>query len=516
VINGSRTSPDHRLVVTTPQGAVAGQREGEVLSFRGIRYAQAPVGFLRWRPPQPVPPWRGVFPAQAFPPIAPQAVDAERMARPGFAMSEDCLALNIWAPATGPSATGRAACPVLVFIHGGGMTSGHGAAWPTRGALLASRDVIVVTFNYRLGGLGTLFCPERLGAGSVNLALQDIVAALQWVRAGIAAFGGDPGNITAIGQSSGAVALSCVLAMELPQQPFDRAVLQSGGLARVLSPREARRTTQRFFAALGPVADAKLRSLGVPDILAAQAAVMRDVQLIPPSGDFHPTIDGAVLPGHPLSLARAGGTARVPLLIGTTDNEWGYFDAAIPEDAFTDAMVYERARALVGRASDAQAILAAYRLNMERRGEPVTNRALAAAMVSDFHFRAPAEQLARANAGHGNPTFHYEISWPLGAAVHGDCLPLLFGTHPAASEDTDAARMSRLVQDAWVAFARSGNPSTAALGSWPSYRTDDRATMILAPEPGAVRDHRRAEMALWDQRVVRKKKEPPRGTAALP
>ena len=186
----------------------AGTSCGDVLVFRGVPYAAAPTGERRWRPPQPAASWAGVRDATAFGPIAPQDISPERLAKRGLTMSEDCLTLNIWTPAADDNRR-----PVLVFLHGGGQTQGYGSAPLIDGSRLARRgDIVVVTMNFRLGALGALYAPDWHGADSTNLTLRDQRHALQWVREQIGAFGGDPGAVTVAGQSSGAIAISALLA----------------------------------------------------------------------------------------------------------------------------------------------------------------------------------------------------------------------------------------------------------------------------------------------------------------
>ena len=268
--------------------------------FRGVPYAAPPVGDLRWRSTRPAPPWSGVRDATAFGPIPPQAISAERLAKRGLTMSEDCLSLNVWTPAVD-----GARRPVVVFIHGGGVVAGFGSAPLFDGGCLASRgDLVVVTINFRLGALGSLFAPERLGDDgdpTTNLAFRDQLMALRWVRDEIGAFGGDPGDVTVMGQSSGAVAIACMLAGEAASGLFDRAILQSGGLERVRSTEAAGDVARQFFAALGD--DDRFDRLrpSVDEILDAQAQI--PTGFVPPEGPFHHAVDGELIPEHPLVAA---------------------------------------------------------------------------------------------------------------------------------------------------------------------------------------------------------------------
>ena len=467
-------------VAHTAYGALRGDATGDVVVFRGVPYAAPPTGERRWRPAQPVTSWTGVREATAFGAIAPQDISPERLAKRGLTMSEDCLTLNIWTPAADGNRR-----PVLVFLHGGGQTQGHGSAPLLDGSRLARRgDIVVVTMNFRLGALGALYAPDWHGADSTNLTLRDQRHALQWVRAQIGAFGGDPSAVTVAGQSSGAIAISALLAggCEL----FDRAILQSGGLERV-------RSTAAASAVAEQVMSAVTREPSVAEIIAAQSAI--DTGFVPPKGPFHPCIDGDVIAEHPLVLARTRDMPAIPVLAGTTRDEWRIFDAALDEGVFTEKYVRDRAQALAGDGHDADAVVATYGADHQ------TLRDIASAMVTDYHFTAPTEQFVRAHAERGNTVFRYELQWTspraeLGAC-HDSCLPLLFGNLDAApalaGDDAEARHMSDAVQNLWLEFVRGGEP-------WEPYDGVGGSTMLLGPETRVVREHRAKQLAIWENR----------------
>ena len=468
-------------LATTALGALRGDTSGDVVAFRGVPYAAPPTGEQRWRPTQPVASWSGVRDATTFGPIAPQDLSPQRLAKRGLTMSEDCLTLNIWTPAADDARR-----PVLVFLHGGGQTQGHGSAALFDGTRLAVRgDVVVVTVNFRLGALGCLYAPELHGDGSTNLTLRDQVCALRWVREHIGAFGGDPGAVTAAGQSSGAIAIAALLAGGCDL--FDRAILQSGGLERVRSTAAASAVAEHFLAAVK-----RSDELSVDTILAAQRGI--DPGFVPPQGPFHPCIDGDVIPEHPLVVARTRAMPAIPILAGTTRDEWRIFDAALDEDVVTERYVRDRARALAGDDRTADA-LEAYRVGHD----PL--RDVASALVTDYHFTAPTEQFVRAHAARGNAVFRYELQWlsprPGLRACHDSCLPLVFGNldaAPALAGDDDAARrMSDGVQQLWLDFIRGGDP-------WERYEGVTGATMLLGPCSAIAYGHRVEQLAIWDGR----------------
>lgn len=466
-------------VAHTSYGALRGDSTADVVVFRGVPYAAPPTGERRWCPPQPVPSWTGVREATAFGPISPQDISPQRLAKRGLTMSEDCLTLNIWTPAADDSRR-----PVLVFLHGGGQAQGHGSAPLLDGARLARRgDIVVVTLNFRLGVLGSLYAPDWHGVGSTNLALRDQRQALQWVREQIGAFGGDPGSVTVAGQSSGAIAISAMLAGGCDL--FDRAILQSGGLERVRSTAAAAAVAEQLGALRGGNEPA------VEEILAAQCGI--DSGFVPPQGPFHPCIDGDVIAEHPLVAARTRDMPPIPILAGTTRDEWRIFDAVLDDSVFTEQYVRDRAHALAGDGHDAAAVMATYR-SYHR-----TLRDAASAMVTDYHFTAPTEQFVRAHAERGNAVFRYELQWlsPRAGfgACHDSCLALVFGNldaAPALAGNDEAARhMSDAVQQLWLEFVRGGEP-------WERYDGTGGPTMLLGPEAGVARGHRADQLAIWE------------------
>ncbi len=493
------------VVARTSLGALRGEQAGPLQVFRGVPYAAPPIGELRWRSTQPAASWSGVRDATRFGPIAPQAISAERLAKRGLAMSEDCLSLNVWTPGI---EGGRR--PVVVFIHGGGVVAGSGSAALFDGGCLASRgDLVVVTINFRLGALGSLHAPERLGVDgdpATNLAVRDQLMALRWVRAEIGAFGGDPGNVTVMGQSSGAVAIACMLAGDAARGLFDRAILQSGGLERVRSAEAAADVARQFFAAVGGDRAFDRLRLTVEEILEAQAQI--PTGFVPPVGPFHHAVDGELIPEHPLVTAARRPLLPVPILAGTTADEWRAFDVVLEDDEVTEGLLRERVRVLAGADADVDTILDLYRAEQSGDTPIAHRRAVASALVTDFHMGAPTEQLVRAHAAHGHRVHHYELQWPSPrpgmGACHDTCLPLVFGTMDSApalaGTSADARWMSETFQDAWIAFIRAGDPSTPAVGEWPAYDERNRATMLLGREPRVVDRHRAEQMAVWEGR----------------
>jgi para-nitrobenzyl esterase len=501
-------------VVEVSGGRVRGQERSGVWVFSGIPYARSPEGPLRWRPPQPVEPWGGVRDALEFGTIAPQPPMLGGFAMPGEpdAQGEDCLSLNVWTPALD---AGRR--PVMVWIHGGGFTSGSGAGLMYRGGDLARNgDVVVVTVNYRLGALGFLGHPALVDGDAApaavgNWGLLDQVAALRWVRDHVAAFGGDPGQVTIFGESAGGMSVSALLAAPSARGLFHRAIIQSGPVY-VHSLGRAARAGEDLAEVLGlaEVSRRALEAVPAPELVAA-AQQLQD--RAPSPGElplpFLPVVDGAFLPRHPAEAVEAGEAAHVPLMIGTNRDELTFFGLGDPRMADMDEELLLR---WFGRAVPdvpAAEVVESYRSAREARGEPTGPRDLWVAAGSDLVFRWPSLQIATAQRAHQPATFVYLFTWasPAFGGLLGSChaleLPFVFGAvrHDAiasfAGGGPEALALSARMQRAWLSFARTGDPSHDDIGEWPGWDAERRATMVFGAESGAVDAPRDEELAVW-------------------
>ncbi len=421
---------DDPLLVKTTGGLVRGFSGDGVRTWRGLPYAAAPVGELRWRAPRPAPSWTGVRDASAFGAGCVQPTDysygdAVVTARPSS--SEDCLFLNVTGPAV-DAARGEP-MPVIVWLHGGGLFEGSGSLVdPTA---LAQRGVVVVTVNYRLGRLG-YFAHPALDQDVANLGLLDQVAALTWVRDNAAAFGADPDLVTIMGSSAGAISVNALMVAPAARGLFARAISQSApgdSAARTLA--DVRRQGARDFPGLS--AD-ELRALPADDLLSSTFNVLR--------GDA-PVID-SVLPERVVDAFAAGSETPVPYLIGTTDAEFS--DA----DFRAGGNDPEQIRSALGGA-DHRALVSAYGRDDFREHA-----------LDDLVFQAPAVALALEHAERA-PTYRYRFSPDPGGSTHGAEVPYVFG-----SEDRAGRRaLTRAMGDYWVAFARTGSPSVSGLPPWP-------------------------------------------------
>ena len=497
-------------IVELTTGRIEGVAHDGVTIFRGIPFAQPPVGRLRFRAPVPPSPWAGVRAATTFGPHAPQnsgpitallgGVDARQ--------DEDCLYLNVWTP---DNATRRR--PVLVWIHGGAFEIGSGSQAIYDGARLARRgDLVVVTINYRLGILGRLHLRSVRATldTTANAASLDQLAALGWVRDNIAAFGGDPAQVTIFGESAGSMSVAALLATPSARGLFHRAILQSGAANFVSSAAHAATLTDGLLTHLG-FTDRdvqRLWELPIEQLLAAQQKAFPRLGNGPGLA-FQPIIDGDVLPVAPLDAIAAGDAAAVPVLIGTNVDEmklFGLFDPAF--GTLDDNGLLRRCERR--QVSDPARAIAIYRDARTGRGESVTPTELWYALDSDRTFRHPAMQLAAAQRAHQPHVYTYLFTWPsplLGGRIgagHAVELPFVFGTleepmlTPFTGQGEDAIALAMAMQDAWIEFAHRGAPAHARLPAWSPYDTTTRTTMLLGRACGPIDAPREPERAFWD------------------
>lgn len=489
----------------TTSGTVRGARRGEHLAFAGIPYAEPPIGPRRFLPPRPVEPWTGARDALEPGPVAPQDPLVPFPFRAAGPESEDCLTLNIATPGLDD---GRR--PVLFWIHGGGLSHGAGSQPVYDGGPLAERgDVVVVTINYRLGALGYLYLGGHGGDawGAATSAGQlDQIEALRWVQANIAAFGGDPDNVTIFGQSAGALAVHTLLAMPAAKGLFAKAIAQSGtavGLGGV----------EIATAAAG----AYLERLGIPDgdheaLLAVDVGSLLRAQ--GSRGALQPVVDGDSLPQAPMRAVRDGVAHDVPLMVGTARDEHKlYVDPKRPP--LDDAELEQRIRRTIPRraADQVAEVIDVYRTSRAERGLPHDNNDVLDAVITASRFRTPALRLAEAQLAHQPATFVYQVDWESPArrgalgACHGIEIPFVFGTLGRSGHDAmsgsgpEADALSAQMMDAWIAFARTGRPGHAGIGDWPAYDLTARSTMVFGRASAAVSAPFEEERQLWASMV---------------
>jgi para-nitrobenzyl esterase len=503
------------VAITT--GALSGALDQGVHAFKGIPYAAPPVGVRRLRPPESAPAWLGVRDASRYGPVVlqrPMPGIFGELGTPQNPAGDDCLNLNVWTP--DPGAGGL---PVLVWIHGGAFFAGSGIDDVYNGAAFARDGVVTVTLNYRLGVQGFWHLGEHFPAlaESGNLGLLDQVAALEWVQQNIAAFGGDPANVTIAGESAGGMSVSTLMAMPRARGLFQRAIPQSGAGHNGISAPTATMIAGYMLDMLG-ISPGDLDALArVPsqllletetklgDELAQTRDPARFGEAAASAMCFQPTYGTEMLPQRPVDAIAAGSAKNVAVLIGTTKEEALIFLVDL-KDMFTEELVEATMNGLFGAAgrsgADALAVYAANRPGAEFHQ-------LVAAVETDRLFTVPAIRLADAHVAHNPDLWRYRFDWrtPIrgGAfgAHHFSEVPFAFDQldNPQAAGflgETPPRDLAAATHGAWVAFATHGNPNHAALPEWPRYNPHTRPTMILDEQCHVENDPSADELALWD------------------
>jgi para-nitrobenzyl esterase len=501
------------MIITTTQGQIEGiEREG-IWQFRGIPYAAAPVGERRFMAPEPPLSWDGVrsgatFGATSWP--EPGGVTA-MLGDQGLGADEDCLHLNVFTPDCDDAAR-----PVMVWIHGGSFVGGSGSTPWYDGTALATRgDVVVVTINYRLGALGFLWLgdlDDRYRSSGMN-GILDQAAALAWVHENIAAFGGDPDNVTIFGESAGAMSVSTLLATPAARGLFHRAIAQSGAAEHVSSTTTAAGVTEAIMADLGVSTIDELLAVEPEALVAAGARVDGLIHTEPGRSAhrtgalamiFQPVIDGEWLPEDPLVAVAQGRAADVPLLIGTNLDEWHLF-RLMGSDVLDHEELLTRMARVFGDGVRAHESYSATRPG-------ATPSDLWSAVLTDAIFRIPAIRLVEARENAASPTYQYLFSWPSSAfdGALGSChaleIPFVFGVlgNPGAemifggAASTELEELAAQMQHAWLAFARTGDPGHDGLPHWPVANSSDRPAMRFDLTSELLLDHDGDQRSLWD------------------
>jgi len=493
-----------RLTTTTFSGPVKGREENGIIAFRGIRYGAPPTGADRFKPSRRPQPWTNLHDAteygasamqmsmgladaaeasplkDALAPILPQSGDKARE-------SEDCLFLNVWTPAIND---GRKR-PVMVWLHGGGFAAGS-ASWPVyNGAALARNgDVVVVSINHRLNVFGYLYLGDLAGMEylqSGNAGMLDIMLALWWLRDNIAHFGGDAGNVTVFGESGGGLKVSTLLAMRSARGLVHKAIIQSGPGIRCLSRETATENARAILNELGlslPKDLATLREMPAGRLVEAATAAQRKATAEGRQLWLAPVMDGMTMGGHPFEPVANPLAAKVPLLIGHTRDEGTFFIATDPKfGKFAREDVMARAETMArGKAKELVAALEACRPG-------ATPTQLIADLWTATWAFAGTVIIAERKAAQEPPVYAYMLEWPTPvaggvlAATHALDVPLVFNTLEDArafvGKGGAPERLAELMQAAWIAFARKGDPNCPELPEWRPYEAERRATMLL-------------------------------------
>ena len=499
--------------VQTRQGTVRGVRHGGVLSFKGIPFAAAPVGDLRFSPPAVSPSWDGVRDASEYGPIAPQHIDPLSVMipgcelnfyHPGAVQDEDCLNLNIWVPEDAD----ESARAVFVWIHGGAFLAGSGSgSWSDGGSLAAAEGIVVVTVNYRLGALGGL-SPDR-GETTGNNFLRDQIAALNWIRENIAAFGGDPEKVTIGGESAGAMSVVALMSVPQARGLFRAAIVQSGHGSLFTDKQMAHHAGRSYLAQLD-LADRDplpaLRSVDLTTLLDAQLRLTAEVML-----PFRPVVDGDMLSTEPLQIFRDGEQVRIPLLIGINADENNLFTVlGLGPRRMRAELTTLISEQFVHADPDVVDDLARTYRALEPTDVDAWNT-----LTTDRDWRTPVRDLSDAHSDAGAPVYTYEFTYQTpvldGAlrACHTLEIPFALGNLAQAgvselvgdddSRQPDREAIQRAMVQAWGSFVRTGKPVSAQLPAWPEYRSAERAVMMIGPRSRVAVDPAGPRLDRWEE-----------------
>ena len=490
-----------QLIVKTRQGLVKGTTDQNICVWKGIRYAKAPQGELRYRAPQAPDSWAGVKDATAFGAVA---LQMKKILVGNELQSEDCLSLNVWSPA----ADGKKR-PVMVWIHGGGFVGGSGSSDLYDGTHIVQRgDVVVVTLNYRLGPLGFLYFNSMPGGKANfddNLGIRDQVAALKWVKENIAAFGGDPNAVTIFGESAGGISVETLMSLPAAQGLFHRAIIESGPAGDVWTPKAATQVTALYLKQLGISQDSlfKLKSVPADSFMTAMMRLMK-VLIADPAlpKTFAPTIDGDYLPHDLLTAIKDGQSKGVDILIGTNKNEANLFAmkrlkmAPVNEEQLKPYLIRFKP-------AEQQKLISAYNDYPSKSG--------ILDLITDGIFTMPSIQFAEFQSTHAN-TYMYRFDWtsePLKwvglRACHGLEIPFVFNTFNTKlgkkilllSNNKRIHQLSDEIQLSWINFAKTGNPNPQGKDDWKKYEPAGRNTLIYDKKCYYCQDPKSAQRTAW-------------------
>jgi para-nitrobenzyl esterase len=426
------------------------------------------------------------------------------------AQSEDCLYLNVWTPAADNKRR-----PVMVWIHGGAFTIGAGSQAIYDGSTLARRgDVVVVGINYRLGPLGFMRLADLTNGQIPSTGSEgtlDQIAALEWVRDNIEGFGGDPQNVTIFGESAGGMSVGALLAAPAARGLFHKAIPQSGACHTGSLRDRANRNAERVMAKLDASNPDAMRALSAAQLLTG--TLMPDGKTPDPEFGmaYQPVIDGAVIPRMPIEMVTEGASSDVAMMVGSTLDEWKLF---APMDQGLRKLDRTGLAARYSRRMPpeiADGLITSYEKVRATRGASTTAADLFNALETDRIFRIPAVRLAEVHAQRSSRIYNYIFTWPSPAAggMLGSChaleLGFVFGTNHLpgmpqfAGTGPIVERLATEMQDAWLAFARTGDPSCERLGAWPQYDASRRATMILGEKSGVQDAPYDGERRAWEE-----------------
>ncbi len=477
--------------VQTEFGPVVGEA-GEIRIFRGIPFAAAPAGVLRWAPPVPLKPWRTAREATQWGYDCPQVYD-HKMRSPGI--SEDCLTVNIWTPARDD----KASLPVLVWLYGGSFVRGSGSDARSDGMALAKRGAVVVTFNYRSGLMGFLGHPELTKESpngfSSNYGLLDMIAALRWIKTNIQAFGGNSKSVTVFGCSAGSAGIGLLLVSPLAHGLFDRAILESPGSFRPLA---SLADSEKAGLMLGDDL-AAMRGMTWEQVLARQPDFIPKMRGLTTPRVLRPIRDGYVIPLDEDDAVRSGKFNKMPILVGSQADEGTPFIGSWPVKTLDDyRSVVEENFSAKGKVKEALEVYPA-------KTEADIKNGLAG-MFGDAQFQYGARRWAREMAAAGQPAYRYVFTRErpgLGRPpFHSEEVEYVFGEPTLTSNgkyDATDAQLSGTMMDAWIRFAATGNPNGAGLPAWPLYDSKGDSYMEFGDKPSVASGFKRDQLDFLDR-----------------
>jgi para-nitrobenzyl esterase len=479
-------------VVRTPSGSLRGESADAVRIFRGIPFAEPPVGPLRFRPTVPNKPWTGERDATRFAASAMQWSEATAFGEQPFVHSEDCLYLNIWAP------EGKGPFPVFVWIHGGGYISGHAFGPIHNGSEFARQGIMSVTLPYRLGVLGFLDLGPLLGPeynGSANNALRDLITALEWIQQNISAFGGDPARVTIGGESAGAKLTDILMGTPSARPLFRQMISESGGAERVWSKAGSAAVARGYgeqWSKKTGLDLAGLKTAPADTLIAAQHDFLTEW---PQHFPLRPEIDDQLLPQLPVKTIASGSSQGKRLLIGTNRDESALFIGPHPE---TDPAPRDLGNIPLAKFDP---VLQRYKQAYPEMKDFQTRiRA-----VTAEEYWVPSIRVADALVQGGGTAFMYRLDFTessgrlSGFAYHSLDVPLVWDRpHPNAANVVAETELAKQVHLAWASFIRGDTPAAPRLPAWPEYSIATRPTMILDTESRVEQKPNEAELRLWD------------------